>query len=201
MEERRARLARTTGLSGRALADLVADELIGETKVRAALIGAALALPFTLPLLGFWGTLLVTVIGAALLQLAAEVELVFALAHVYSSRLEPEKLRLTAFWLVQLRHYEDLRERALSLGVRLTVRKLIEKLIAVGLARAFEATAHQVMMARMMGRAPAEPWPVRATRYLGVPVLFYFGWRSAAGVGARAKAYFQEETPLSPTPG
>lgn len=190
---RRAELATRTGLSGAALRQALAQELILEAKWRAAGVGAVAALPVTLPLLGFWGSLVFTVIGAALLQLALEVELVIALAFAYEADLSGDRLRMLAFWLVRLTNYDDLRTRALTLGVRLTVRKLVEKLLAVGLARAFEATAHEVMMARMMGRATGESWPVRATRYLGVPLLFYFGWQSAAGVGERARAWFEGE--------
>lgn len=193
VEARRAEIASRTGLTGLELRQALVDELIGNAKWRAAGVGAVAALPVTLPLLGFWGSLVFTVVGAALLQLAMEVELVIALSFAYEADLPPERLRMIAFWLVRLTNYDDLRSRALTLGVRLTVRKLVEKLLAVGLARAFEATAHEVMMARMMGRAPGESWPVRATRYLGVPLLFYFGWQSAAGVGERARAWFEGE--------
>ena len=197
VEARRDELAKETGLQGRLLADALADELVAEAKLRAALIGAVLALPFTLPLVGFWGTLAITVLGSAIWQLGVQVELVYALATAYRSPLSSERLRPTAFWLVQLSNYDDLRGRALDLGVRLTVRKLVEKLIAVGLTRAFEATAHSMMMVRMMGRLPPEPWYVRATRYIGVPVLFYFGWTATGGVGDRAVEFFQEEAGLA----
>jgi hypothetical protein len=196
VEARRARLAER-GLTGRMLADELAAELVDEARWRAATIGATSALPFTIPVLGFWGTLLFTVVGAALWQLAIEVELVYALAIAYGVRLEPERMRLVSFWLVQLTNYDDLRGRALTIGVRLTVRKLVEKLIAVGMTRAFEATAHSVAIVRMMGRVPVEPWYVRATQFLGVPLLLYFGWKSASGVGERATAYFQEEAGLA----
>lgn len=194
VEARRTEIAARTGLAGVELRQALVEELILAAKWRAAGVGAVAALPITLPFLGFWGSLAFTVIGAAILQLAMEVELVIALSFAYEARLPPERLRMVAFWLVRLTNYDDLRSRALTLGVRLTVRKLIEKLLAVGLARAFEATAHEVMMARMMGRTPGESLPVRATRYLGVPLLFYFGWQSAAGVGERARAWFEEES-------
>ncbi len=102
---------------------------------------------------------------------------------------------MVAFWLVRLTNYDDLQSKALAMGVRVTVRKLTEKLIAVGLARALGATATG-MMAGMMGRAPAAvqaPWYVRATSFLGVPVLACLGWRGTQGVGQRAIAYFTEE--------
>jgi hypothetical protein len=197
VEARRAELAAETGLSGRPLADALAADLIESARWRAATIGATSALPFTIPILGFWGTLIFTVVGAAIWQLAVEVELVYALGFAYGVRKEPGHMRMVAFWLVQLTNFDDLRGRALTIGVRLTTRKLVEKLIAVGLTRAFEATAHSVAMARMMGRVPAEPWFVRATQYLGVPVLFFFGWKSVTGVGSRATSYFLEEAGLT----
>lgn len=193
VDARRALLAKATGLSGRALTEALANELTLDAKLRSASIGAGFALPWTVPLVGFWGTLAFTVIGAALWQTANEVELVYELAYAYGSRLDSERLRMTAFWLVQLTNYDDLRERALTTGVSLTVRKLVQKLIAVGLMRAYGATAHSLMTARMMGGAPTQPWYVRATEYIGVPVLFYFGWKSTGGVGKRAVDYFREE--------
>ncbi len=73
----------------------------------------------------------------------------------------------------------------------------MQKRIAVGRTRAYAATAQSLMMARMMGRVPNARWYVRATAYIGVPVLFYFGWKSSGEVGKRALAYFREEaTPL-----
>lgn len=193
---RRRLLAEQTGLAGRALSDQLARELIGDAKLRSAAIGAGFALPWTIPFVGFWGTLVLTIAGAALWQTANEVELVYELAHVYGSRLPPDRLRMVSFWLVQLTNYDDLRERALTIGVRLTVRTLVQKLIAVGLTRALSATAQTLMMARMMGGVPTQPWYVRATEYLGVPVLFYFGWTSTRAVGARALDYFLEEAGL-----
>lgn len=195
VEERRRSIQSRTGLEDRALADALAYELIEDARLRSALVGAGAALPFTIPVLGFWGTMFVTIAAAALWQLAIEVELVYALAYAYGVRMDPERLRLVAFWVVHLTNFDDLRERALTIGVRLTVRKLVEKLLSVGLARAFEATAQSVMMARMMGRIPVEPWYVSATKYLGVPLLFYFGWQSTGGVGDRARAYFSETSP------
>lgn len=193
VELRRRLLATETGLSGRALTEALAEDLILDAKLRSASIGAGFALPWTIPFVGFWGTLAFTVLGAALWQTANEVELVYELAYVYGTRLDSERLRLTSFWLVQLTNYDDLRERALTTGVSLTVRKLTQKLIAVGLMRAYGATAHSLMMARMMGGVPSQPWYVRATEYIGVPVLFYFGWKSTNGVGKRAVDYFREE--------
>ena len=190
---RRRLLAEQTGLAGGALTEALANELILDAKLRSASIGAGFALPWAIPFIGFWGSLAFTVLAAALWQTANEVELVYELGYVYGTRLESTRLRLTAFWLVQLTNYDDLRERALSTGVSLTVRKLTQKLVAVGLMRAYGATAHSLMMARMMGGAPTQPWYVRATEYLGVPVLFYFGWKSTSAVGKRAVEYFREE--------
>ena len=196
VELRRGLLAEASGLSGRALADALARELIQDAKLRSATIGAGFALPWAIPVSGFWGTLAFNVLGAALWQTANEVELVYELGYVYRTRLDSARLRMTSFWLVHLTNYDDLRGRALDVGVNLTVRKLVQKLISVGLARAYGATAHSVMMARMMGGSPSQPWYVRATEYIGVPVLFYFGWKSTSGVGERASAYFQEEVGL-----
>jgi hypothetical protein len=190
---RRRLLGEQTGLAGRALTEALAEELVEDATLRAAAIGAGFALPWALPVIGLWGTTLFTVVGAAFWQLVNEVELVYELAEVYGSRLEPERLRMTSFWLVQLTNYDDLRGRAMTTGVRLTVRKLVQKLVAVGLMRAYGATAHSLMLARMMGRAPTQPWYARATEYIGVPVLFYFGWKGTAGVGRRALDYFREE--------
>ncbi len=190
---RRHLLAEQTGLSGRALTEELATELIEDAKLRSAAIGAGFALPWTIPLVGFWGSMALTVLGAALWQTTNEVELVYELGYAYGTALSPEQKRVTAFWLVQLTNYDDLRQRALTTGVNLTVRKLVQKLVAVGLMRAYAASAHTVMVARMVGGKPSQPWYVRATEYLGVPVLFYFGWKSTSGVAKRAVAYFREE--------
>jgi hypothetical protein len=163
--------------------------------VRSALIGAGAALPITLPLVGFWASLLITVSGGAFLQLATEVDIVYGVAAAYRTRLPSDRLRMTAFWLVQLTNFEDLQARAVTIGTRVTVRKLVEKLVAVGLSRALAATAPG-MMGGMMGRVAAGspmPWYVRATSLLGVPVIACFGWQSANATGERAMAYFEEE--------
>ena len=193
VELRRRLLGEQPGLSGSALTEELARELTFDAGLRSAAIGAGFALPWTFPLVGFWGTLALSILGAALWQTANEVELVYELAYVYGSRLDPERLRLTAFWLVQLTNYDDLRGKALDIGVNLTVRKLTQKLIAVGLTRAYGATAHSLMRAGRAGVNPAQPWYVRATEYIGVPVLFYFGWKSTSAVGTRAVSYFREE--------
>lgn len=196
VEERRVALAESTGLQGRALADALARELVDEAALRTALIGAGAALPLTLPLLGTLGSLAVTVFGGALWQTAVEVELCYAVSAAYRTRLPADRVRTVAFWLVRLANYDDLRSRALTMGVRLTVRKLVEKLAAIGLAKAVAATAGGMMMGGMMGRAAANapaPWYVRATSYIGVPVLAVLGWRSTQGVGERAIAYFSED--------
>jgi hypothetical protein len=188
IEERRQRLGQQTGLSGRALADALAQQLIDETSSRTGLIGAASAMPLTLPVLGPWASMVLAVAVGAFFQLAAEVELVYQIAAVYRTRLSSERLRMVAFWLVRLTNYDDLQQMALALGVRVTVRKLVEKLVAVGLARALGATAQGVVAG--LGRGP---WYVRATAWLGVPVIAVLGWRSTQAVGRRAVAYFSEE--------
>jgi hypothetical protein len=195
VEQRRAQLGEQTGLSGRALADALAQQLVEEASVRSALIGATSALPLSLPLLGPWASLVLAVSAGAFFQLAGEVELVYQLAAVYRTRLSPARLRMVAFWLVRLTNYEDLRQKALALGVRVTVRKLVEKLVAVGLARAVGATAQGVMTSAVVrGTAAAPlPWYVRATAYLGVPVIAALGWQGTRAVGQRALAYFSEE--------
>ncbi len=195
VEALRARLAETTGLAGLPLAERVAQELVDDAALRSALIGSAAALPISLPFLGFWGSLFLALGGGALFQLATEVDLVYAVARAYGTRLPPDRLRVVAFWLVRLTNYDDLSALALKMGVRVTVRKLVEKLVAVGVARAVAATATG-MMGGMAGRAAAAspaPWYVRATGLLGVPVLACFGWRSTRAVGQRAIAYFYEE--------
>lgn len=195
IEQRRASLAASTGLTGRALADRLAGELVDDAALRSGLIGAGAALPWTLPLLGPWVSLALALGAGALFQVATEVELVYGIAAVYRTRLPPDKLRMVAFWLVRLSNYDDLSARALTMGVRVSVRKLVEKLVAVGLARAVGATATGMMAmggARAAANAPA-PWYIRATSLLGVPVLACLGWRSTRAVGGRAIAYFGEE--------
>jgi hypothetical protein len=192
VEERRARLAERTGSSGQALADALARELIDDAALRSALLGAGAALPIPLPFIGPWASLVLAVVTGAFLQVANDVELVYQIAAAYRTRLSSERLRLVAFWLVRLTNYDELQEKALAIGVRVTVRKLTEKLIAVGLARAVGATATGLMVTRVAGNLPA-PWYVRATAWLGVPVLAVLGWRGTRSVGERATAYFSEE--------
>lgn len=181
VERRRARLAESSGLGGRTLADALARELVDDAALRSAWIGAGAALPITWPLIGPWGSLALAVVGGAFFQLANEVDLVYQVAAAYRTNLSSERLRPVAFWLVRLTNYEELQQKALALGVRVTVRKLTEKLVAVGLSRAVGATATGVVMTR------------GATAYLGVPVLAVLGWRNTRGVGERAIAYFSEE--------
>lgn len=200
VEARRAELEAETGLTGRPLADRLARELVERHAVRSAAIGAGAALPWTMPIIGRLGSMAVTVLGGALWQLANEVELTYAIAAAYRTRLGSERLRVVCFWLVRLSNYDELRERALTMGVRLTVRKLVEKLVVVGLTRAFAATAMPMMMGHMGAQAATSQaaWYTRAVPYVGVPVLAYLGWRSTQGVGERAIAYFSDEATLGP---
>ncbi len=194
VEEHRARLAAETGLTGRALADRLAREVIDQAALTSMLISAGAALPLALPLLGPWVSTAVTVLTGAVLQTANELTLCYALAATYRVHLPAERMRMAAFWLVKLTNYEDVRERALTMGVRLTVRKLVEKLIVVALARAVATTAGNVMqgmMVRSTTTAPA-PWYVRATGFAAVPVLAWLSWRSTQGVGTRAREYFAD---------
>jgi hypothetical protein len=194
VEARRSALAERTGLEGRELADALARELVDVHALRSAALGAGAALPWSVPLLGPYATTVVTVLGGAVWQLANEVELGYGVAAAYRTPLSSERLRMVAFWLVRLTNYDDLRDRALTMGLRLTTRKLVEKLIAIGLTRAFAATAMPMMMGRMGATvAPSvAPLYVRAVPYLGVPVLAYLGWRSTQAVGERAIAYFTD---------
>ena len=191
VEDRRVTLARSTGLTGRPLSDRLARELVEEAAEKSGLIGAAAALPFSLPLLGPILTTLLVVPAGAVWATINEVELCYSLAAAYQIQVPKDKLRLVSFWLVRLSTYDELHSKALQLGVRLTVRKLIEKLIAIGLTRAFAVTASG-MMAGMMGRS-VTPWYARATAFLGVPVIAILSWQSAQSVGERAIAYFTEE--------
>ena len=194
VEERRAKLGAETGLTGLALAERLATDLTADAAWKSALIGAGAALPYTLPLLGFLPSLVLKLALGALLQVANEVELVLAIAAAYRTRLSSDRLRTVAFWLVQLSNFDDLQSRALAMGVRVTVRRLVEKLVAVGLSRALEATATGMMAGMVRGAAPpGEPWYIRATSLLGVPVVAYLGWRSTRSVWDRAIAYFSEE--------
>jgi hypothetical protein len=194
IEERRAALAARTGLAGRELADALAQELVDDASVRSALIGALSAMPLSFPFVGPWVSLVVAVASGAFFQLAGEVELVYQIAAAYRTRLSSERLRMVAFWLVRLTNYEDLQQKAMELGVRVTVRKLTEKLVAIGLARAIGATAPRMMAGVVRGTAAAPaPWYVRATAWLGVPVVTVLGYRSTQAVGQRAIAYFREE--------
>ncbi|MFZ5477575.1 MAG: hypothetical protein ACOZNI_12435 [Myxococcota bacterium] len=193
VEARRAEIAARTGLGGRALADALARDLVDDYALKSAAIGGGAAAPLTLPLLGPWVSFALAVLGGALWQIANEVELCYAVAAAYRVNLPAAKLRMVSFWLVRLSNYDDLQSMALAMGVRITVRKLVEKLIAVGLARAVATTTSHVMMGRAIATSGAgAPWYVRATAWLGVPVLAVLGWRSTQGVGERAIAYFSE---------
>jgi hypothetical protein len=200
VEQRRAKLAEETGLTGLALAEKLADELTDEAALKSALIGGAAALPISIPFLGPWISLGIALASGALFQVATEVELVYAVAAAYRTGLPPERLREVSFWLVRLSNFDDLQSKALAMGLRVTVRKLVEKLVAVGLSRALAATATG-MMAGMMVQpaAAATPWYIRATKLLGVPVLAVLGWKSTRAVGERAMAYFAEELAASGT--
>jgi len=79
-------------------------------------------MPLSLPLLGpILTTLLVVPAGAFWITLN-EIELCYALACAYRVRMPEEELRLASFWLARLSNFDDLRAKALTVGVRLTVR-------------------------------------------------------------------------------
>ena len=90
---------------------------------------------------------------------------------------------------MRLPNYDELEASALRVGERLTVRKVVEKLVATSLTRAFASSAR--VMAGAMGDS-LTPWYAKAVSFLGVPVLAVLAWRSTRSVGERAVAYFGE---------
>lgn len=164
-----------------------ARELVEDAALRSALVNAGSALPGSLPVVGPVGTFAIALFGSALWQLAIEVELVYALAHLYGSKDDPERQRMVAFWLVRLTNFDELRELALQMGVTVTVKKLIEKLLAIGLARGIAAVAGMVGGARALSA-----FTPTVVAWLAVPVVGVLGWRSTTGVGERAISWFEE---------
>lgn len=108
VEALRAELGVSTGLTGRALDDRLAQELVDRATFRAALVGLAGGLPVA----GLIGG-----VGSAVWQASADVELAMAVAEAYRSPLADGELRRRAMALAGV-SAGDLRGRAVALGVR-----------------------------------------------------------------------------------
>lgn len=186
----RAEIAARTGLTGPELRSELAREIIDRAAEKSALIAAGAALPLSLPGLGPLLTTLLVVPSGVVWVSANEVALCYALACACEVDTEWKRLRLVNYWLVRMSNYDELQAKALTVGVRLTVRKVIEKLVAASLTRAFASSSAR-MMAGMMGPS-LTPWYASAASFLGVPVLTVLAWRSTQSVGQRAIAYFDE---------
>ena len=179
---RRERLRAVLGLEGEALRAALVDELVSGHALLSMGSNALFALPVPLPLLGPWGGLAATVAGSVAVDLVLQIELVYALAAAHGSPLRGEELRREAWRLVGLGSREDLGRKAWAIGQRVTVKKLAQKALVQGVARAFCALA-----------APGRPGPARgsletAVGLAAVPVVAGLAARDMRQLAARTCA-------------
>jgi len=174
--------------SDTAIEDAAARELIEDAALTVALLNAASAIPGSLPLVGPVGTLALSVAGAAGAQLAVEVRLVRALAVHLGVALPDEAAREVILTVVRGGRSTSKRAWALELGGRLVVKKLAEKLLGAGLARAAAAGTY-VLTGRRRIDASAS---ASLAGWIAVPLVAVLSWRGTIEVGERALAFCYE---------
>jgi hypothetical protein len=132
---RRERLRAVRGIEGEALRDVLVGELIQEHALLSAGMNTLTALPFTLPVVGPWGTMAAAVLSTVAVDLALQTELVYSLAAALDAPLRGEALRLEAWRLVRFSSRREVGEAAWTLGKRIMIKRLAEKLLVQGAAR------------------------------------------------------------------
>ena len=168
--------------------DAVARELIEDAALTVALLNAVSAVPGALPLVGPVGTLALSVVGAAGAQLAVEVRLVRALAVHLGVVLPDDASRDIVLAVVRGGRSTSKPSWALELGGRLVVKKLAEKLLGAGLARAAAAGTFV-----LTGRSRVDASGAAALAgWIAVPLVAVLSWRGTIEVGERALAFCYE---------
>ncbi|MBI4403777.1 MAG: hypothetical protein HY537_06435 [Deltaproteobacteria bacterium] len=161
--------------------------------VHAALIrstgaGVVTALPWNLPIVGAIPTFLLAVGAHSLYVFKNELELCYLVAFSSGSTLNGEALKHRAFWLVGLSDYQEVKKRAKKLGVRIALKKLVEKLAVSSASRGL---GHFFIcgFAESMGITLDK----RIGFFVGAPIGGFYGYRSTLGVAERATEYFQSK--------
>lgn len=181
-EKRRKFLAE--GISEDQVAKRLTKSYVEGAVLRSTTSGVASALPVTLPVIGAIPTFLAVVTANTLYTFKNELELCYLVAYSNNAQLEGEALQHRVFWLVGLSNVDEIKKQARSLGVKVTLKKLVEKLAVTSLSRGFAHFLHCGIGAGMgLGAGPVG-------FLAGAPLSGFFGYRSTRGVAKRAVEYF-----------
>lgn len=152
--------------------------------LRSTTSGVASSLPVTLPLVGAIPTFAVVVSANTLYTFKNELELCYLVAYSNNTELEGEALQHRAFWLVGLSNLEDIKKQAKSLGVKITLKKLVEKLAVSSVSRGLAHFLHcGIGVSLGMGGGSFG-------FFVGAPISGLYGYRSTRGVAQRAVEFF-----------
>lgn len=179
------------GLGGVALREAVAHDLVFDHAVLSALLNAAGALPYDLPLAGPAVSTAVTVLATVVGDLALQTELTVALAGALGSPLRGPALRRVCRRAIHMAGERDYRDTAWTVALRVTVKKLAVRGLAQALARGGFLLA--------AGGSSTMFSPATAATLAGwaaTPVVAAIAWRDMRAVSDRARAALEAEGPL-----
>lgn len=179
------------GISEKQLSSELTKRYVQGALFRSSGAGIASALPLTLPIVGAIPTFILAVSANTLYTFKNEVELCYLIAFSNNTDVESEKLKHVAFWLVGLSNFDEIQKQAKSIGVRVTFKKLVEKLAVAsasrGLAHYFHCGIGESLGLGIGGARKIVSF------FVGAPISGFYGYHSTKGVSKRAVEYFIQE--------
>ncbi|MBI3295542.1 MAG: hypothetical protein HYZ71_12525 [Deltaproteobacteria bacterium] len=141
VEKKRARFL-ADGVSENEIAKRLTKSYIEGAVLRSTTSGAASALPISIPIVGTIPSFLIVVSANTLYTFKNELELCYLIAYSNNTALDSDALKHRAFWLVGLSNYDEIKKRAKALGVKITLKKLVEKLAMLSVSRGLSMFFH-----------------------------------------------------------
>lgn len=187
VEDKRAKLS-AEGVSENELPKRLTKSYVEGGVVRSTTSGVVSSLPVNLPLIGAIPTFLVAVSANTLYTFKNELELSYLIAFSNNTELDSEALKHRVFWLVGLSNYDEIKTQAKSLGVKVTLKKLVEKLAVVSMSRGLAHVFH-CGLGRGMG-VSMQGFGKSVSFFAGAPISGFYGYRSTKKVAERAVEYF-----------
>lgn len=183
VEDRRQKLI-AQGVSKDQIAKKLSRHLVEGAVFRSTTSGVASALPVTLPVIGAIPTFAIVVSANTLYTFKNELELCYLIAYANGTELSSEALQHRAFWLVGLSNFDEVKKQARALGVKVTLKKLVEKLAVTSASRGLAHFLHCGIGASVAINAGTFGF------LAGAPISGFYGYRSTTKVAQRAIEYF-----------
>lgn len=158
--------------------------------IRSAGAGVASALPITLPVIGAIPTFLGVVTANTLYTYKNEIELCYSIAFATNTPLRGEELKHRVFWIVGLSNIDEVKRQAREIGVKITLKTLVQKLAVASASRGLAHFIH-CGIGEAIGLSAMTNIPKTLGFFIGAPIGGYFGYRSTRGVAERAVEFFK----------